>query len=156
MARILVIDDNEDFRQILLRFVESQGHTVFEAADADTGLQIFIEQKVDLVISDLMMPVKTGMDLLYELRKTNPKLLFIMVTGYPSEESAAQAAEAGAYDYLAKPLDMNQLKAVMQRALSAVELRSKLSAVRGLNIALWISIPIWVILGILIRIFLFQ
>jgi DNA-binding NtrC family response regulator len=151
MARILVIDDDSGYRTILRSFIEEKGHTVLEADGADAGLKIFMEEKVDLVISDLIMPEKSGMDLLRQLRNINPKVLFIMVTGYPAVDTATSAIREGAYDYIAKPVDMNQLTAVMQRALSTIELRSNLSTMRGVNVALLISIPFWIIVGILVR-----
>jgi len=154
MARILVIDDDENYRAVLRGFIEEKGHTVLEASGADEGLKVFSEEKIDLVVSDMMMPVKSGLDLLHALKQIQPKVLFIMVTGFPTLEIATRAMRDGAYDFLAKPVEMNQLAAVMHRALSTVELRSNLSAMRGLNVALLVSIPIWILIGILLRVFL--
>ena len=151
MARILVIDDDESYRSILRGFIEEKGHTVIEADGADAGVKVFMEEKIDLVISDLMMPVKSGMELLKELRAIQPKVLFIMVTGYPAVDTATAAIREGAFDYLAKPIDMQQLTAVMHRALSTIELRTHLSTMRGMNVALLISIPFWILVGILVR-----
>ncbi|MFZ5434024.1 MAG: response regulator [Calditrichota bacterium] len=155
MARILVIDDDENYRMILRSFVEEKGHTVWEAEDAAEGLKIFMQEKVDLVISDFMMPNKTGLELLKELKSINSKVLFIMVTGYPSVDMATESMKAGAFDFLVKPVDINQLAAVMTRALSTVELRTQLTTLRGVNLALLLSIPLWIIIGILVRVFLF-
>jgi DNA-binding NtrC family response regulator len=154
MARILVIDDEANYRAVLRSFIEEKGHTVFEAENADDGLRIFLQEKVDLVVSDLMMPVKSGLDLLRELRQMDPKALFIMVTGYPTVDAATSAIKEGAYDFLVKPVDMNQLTAVMNRALSTIALRSNLSTMRGMNVALLLSIPFWIVLGIVVRMLL--
>ena len=154
MSCILVIDDDAAYRALLREFIEDKGHTVIEAENADEGVTVFLKEKIDLVVSDLMMPVKSGMELLHELKLINPKVLFIMVTGYPGVETAIQATKEGAYDYLAKPVEMQQLAAVMNRALATLELRSNLTAVRGLNVALLVSIPVWIVLGILIRMLL--
>ncbi len=151
MARILVIDDDQSYRTILRRFIEEKGHTVIEADGADAGLKVFVEEKIDLVICDLMMPVKSGMDMLRELRAIQPKVLFIMITGYPGVETATSAIREGAFDYLVKPVDMHQLTAVMHRALSTIELRTHLSTMRGMNVALLISIPFWILIGVLVR-----
>lgn len=156
MARILVIDDDPAYRTILRGFIEEKGHTVIEAEGANAGLKVFLQEKIDLVISDLMMPEKSGMELLQEIRDIQADALVIMVTGYPTVETATAAMKAGAYDFLVKPVEIDQLAAVMRRALSTVELRSNLSTVRGLNMALLISIPFWIALGILARIFLFR
>lgn len=154
MARILVIDDDENYRAILRSFVEEKGHVVLEADNANDGMRIFLREKVDLVISDLMMPVKSGMDLLRELKQTDSKVLFIMVTGYPTVDAATSAIKEGAYDFLVKPVDMNQLAVVMNRALATIELRTNLSTMRGMNVALLVSIPFWIIVGIVARMLL--
>ncbi len=154
MARVLVIDDDESYRMVLRGFIEENGHTALEAENADVGTKVFLEEKIDLVISDLMMPNKSGLDLLRELRVIQPKVLFIMVTGYPTVDTATAAIKEGAYDFLVKPVDMNQLAAVMKRALSTIELRTNLSTMRGMNVALLLSIPVWILIGVLIRIFL--
>ena len=156
MARILVIDDDPSYRLVLRSFIEENGHTVLEAETADDGVKIFLDEKIDLVISDFMMPVKSGLDVLRELRAIHPKVLFIMVTGYPTVDAATTAIKEGAYDFLVKPVDMNQLSAVMNRALSTIDLRTNLSTMRGMNVALLLSIPVWILIGILIRIFLLR
>lgn len=150
MARILVIDDDHDYRTILREFIENRGHTVLEADNASSGTDIFLREKIDLVVSDFMMPEKSGMELLSELKAIHPKVLFIMVTGFASLETAKQAMRLGAYDLLSKPVDMDQLSTVMQRALSTIELQSNLSTVRGVNIALMLSIPLWLGVGYLL------
>ncbi|MCB1059525.1 MAG: response regulator [Calditrichaeota bacterium] len=150
MARILVIDDDHDYRSILREFIEGRGHTVLEAENASSGTDIFLREKIDLVVSDFMMPEKSGMELLSELKNIHPKVLFIMVTGFASLDTAKEAMRLGAYDLLSKPVDMDQLSSVMQRALSTIELQSNLSTVRGVNIALMLSIPLWLGVGYLL------
>ena len=140
MAHILVIDDDATYRSILREFIEKAGHTVSEAENADDGVQVFLKDKVDLVISDLMMPVKSGMDLLAELKRIDPKVLFILITGYPTIDAATDSIKAGAYDFLVKPVEMNQLTAVMKRALKTLELKSNLKTIRGVNVALLLSV----------------
>jgi two-component system response regulator AtoC len=154
VAHILVIDDDATYRSILREFIEKAGHTVTEAENADEGVQVFLHEKIDLVISDLMMPVKSGMDLLQELRGINPKVLFILVTGYPTIDAATEAIKAGAYDFLVKPIEMNQLTFVMKRALSTLELKSNLSTIRGVNVALFISVPLWILVGYMVKVLL--
>jgi DNA-binding NtrC family response regulator len=151
MSRILIIDDDADYRAMLRAFIEERGHSVMEADSADAGMSLFLNDKADLVISDMRMPVKSGLDLLQELKRVNPKVLFIMITGFPDVDTAVRATREGAFDYLAKPTATADLAAVMNRALAQVELRSNLTTMRGLNIALLISIPLWIVLGIAIR-----
>lgn len=154
MARILVIDDDNSYRAILKEFIEDRGHTVLEAVSARDGMDIFLREKIDLVVSDFMMPEKNGIELLQELKSIHPKVLFILVTGYPSLEMAKEAMKCGAYDMLQKPVEMDQLSAVMHRALSTIELQANLSTVRGVNMALLVSIPLWLLVGFLLYRFL--
>ena len=154
MAHILVIDDDATYRSILREFIEKAGHSVTEAENADDGVGIFLKEKIDLVISDLMMPVKSGIDLLQELKRIDPKVLFILITGYPTIDAATAAMKAGAYDFLVKPVEMNQLTAVMKRALATLELKSNLSTVRGVNVALFLSLPLWILAGYMVKVLL--
>jgi len=154
MARILLIDDDDAYRAILREFIEDRGHTVLEAVSARDGMDIFLREKVDLVVSDFMMPEKSGMELLTELRNIHPKVLFIMVTGFASVDTAKEAIKLGAYDILPKPVDIDQLSVVMRRALSTIELQSNLSTVRGVNFALLLAIPLWLLLGYMLFRFL--
>ncbi len=117
MARILVIDDDASYRALLREFIEEKGHSVLEASDADEGLSVFLREKIDLVVSDLMMPVKSGMELLHELRQINPKVLFVMVTGYPTLDTATKSIKEGAYDYLVKPVGKYDLIAAIEKAV---------------------------------------
>jgi DNA-binding NtrC family response regulator len=154
MARVLVIDDDPTYRKVLKNYIEDRGHTALEADGADAGVDIFLREKIDLVVSDLMMPGKSGMDLLQQLKGINDKVLFILVTGFPTMDAAKEAMRIGAYDFLSKPVDLDQLASVMKRALSTIELRTNLTAMRGINVALLVSIPLWLIAGyLLIKLF---
>jgi DNA-binding NtrC family response regulator len=154
MAGILIIDDDPSFREILREFVEAKSHTVYEAGDADEGLRVFLTEKIDLVVSDLVMPERDGLELLREMRIVRPDVLFIMITGYPTVESNVQAMKEGAYDYLIKPLDMDQLTGVLNRALGTLEMKRSMATMKGMNLALLISIPIWLIVGAILALIL--
>jgi len=147
MSNILIIDDDPDYREVLCGFVEAKGDTPYEAGSADEGMQTFLTEKIDLVISDLVMPDKDGLEFLKEMKMIRADTLFIMVTGFPEVETAVKAMKEGAYDYLMKPVDKNQLTSVLNRALGALELRRSLSAMKGINTALLMSIPVWLVLG---------
>ena len=147
MSNILIIDDDPDYREVLRGFVEAKGDTAYEAGSADEGMQTYLTEKIDLVISDLVMPDKDGLEFLKETKMIRADTLFIMVTGFPAVETAVQAMKEGAYDYLMKPVDKNQLTGVLNRALGAFELRRSLSAMKGVNAALLMSIPVWLVVG---------
>jgi len=154
VAGILIIDDDPDYRQILKEIVEAKGHTVYEAAGADEGMKVYLAERIDLVISDLVMPEKNGLELLKEMKIVRPDALFIIITGYPTVETTVQAIKEGAYDYLLKPVDTGHLTGVLNRALGALELKRSIATMKGMNTALLISIPIWLILGAIIALFL--
>ncbi|MFH1010340.1 MAG: response regulator [bacterium] len=154
MAGILIIDDDPTFREILREFIEAKSHTVFEAGDADEGLRVYFSEKIDLVISDLVMPEKDGLELLREMKMVRPDVLFILITGYPTIETNVQAMKEGAYDYLVKPIDMDQLTGVLNRALGTLEMKRSISTMKGMNLALLISIPLWLILGAVLALIL--
>jgi DNA-binding NtrC family response regulator len=154
VAGILIIDDDPDYRQILRDIVEAKGHTVYEASGADEGMKVYLAERIDLVISDLVMPEKSGLELLKEMKMIRPDTLFIIITGFPTIETTVQAMKEGAYDYLLKPVDTGHLTGVLNRAFGTLELKRSMSTIKGMKKALLISIPIWLIIGVIIALIL--
>jgi DNA-binding NtrC family response regulator len=97
-----------------------------------------------------MMPKMDGMELLKQIRQKDAKVVFLMITGYPSIESAIEAMKAGAYDYITKPFKFEDVNIKLDRVLYARNLEKSLKKVNGLMWGLIISIPIWLILGIIL------
>jgi DNA-binding response OmpR family regulator len=87
----------------------AEGYEVFKATDGTAALQMFKDIKPQLVLLDIMMPGISGIDTLKELRKIDPDVPVIMVTGVTDEEVAKSALEFGAYDYVTKPIDFSYL-----------------------------------------------
>ena len=113
MARILVIDDEREARIPLRHILQAAGHEVEEASDGLLGLELYRRQPVDLVITDLMMPGKSGLEVIEELREEDPDAKVIAITAYV-EEALLEAEALGA--------DRTLLKAVpLQEILKAVE-----------------------------------
>ena len=104
MARILIVDDEKSIRLTLREFLREQGHEVAIAEDADVALGRLKEQGFDVVVSDIVLPRITGVELLRALREAAPTVKVIMMTGDPSLETAAEAVRLGAADYLVKPV----------------------------------------------------
>jgi len=112
---ILVVDDAADTLELLQRNLESQGYQVFTAPDANEAIKILETTAVDLVITDFKMPGASGIDLIRHIRENFRNIEVMMITGYPTIESAVKAVKAGAEEYLTKPFtDTELLSAVKQ------------------------------------------
>jgi two-component system response regulator PilR (NtrC family) len=104
----------------------------------------------DIVLSDFVMSPMDGLELLAEIRKMDPDATFIMITGYPSIDSAMEAMKRGARDYITKPFNIDEIRLKMERVLLERSLTGRLKNVQGLIWALVISIPVWLIFGIIL------
>ncbi len=117
-ARILVVDDDRIILDSLGAFLRAEGYEV-ECATAYLGaLQIHERSPADLVLSDVNMPGGTGFELLHILRKTSAETAVVMMTGYGTIESAVEAIKMGAFDYLTKPINDEELRVCLERALA--------------------------------------
>ncbi|MEN6351439.1 MAG: response regulator [Syntrophomonas sp.] len=147
---ILVVDDEESIRELLSVYINNCGYEVTFAASGQEALEYYKSRHYDVVVSDLIMSPIDGMELLGEIKKFDPDALFIMITGYPSIETALEAVKKGAKDYITKPFNIDDIRLKIERVILERSLRGKLKNVQGLVWALVISIPIWLILGIVL------
>ncbi len=104
MGKILIVDDEKSIRITLREFLRNEGHEVTVAKDAYTAMKVLEEEKIDVVVTDIIMPRVTGVDLLKTLRQASPHVQVIMITGEPTLETATESLRAGAFDYIAKPV----------------------------------------------------
>ncbi len=116
--RILVIDDEADIRESLELLLTTENYAVDLAENATTGLQKFESGMHDLILLDLMMPDRSGMEVLTEIRQRDPETPVFMLTAYGSEEVAVRALKSGANDYFAKPWDNDKLLIEIDRMIS--------------------------------------
>jgi signal transduction histidine kinase len=123
---ILLIEDELQLRDNLQILLQSAGYQVTTAANGVEGIQQLREQAFDLVITDLVMPGMDGFKVMDDLRVHSPETVVVAITGYVSAESAITALRKGAYDYLAKPLDVDLVYSVVARALEKVRLQKDL------------------------------
>ncbi len=119
--KILVIDDDEGIVYALKQLFLNDGYAVVTAGDALKGLEILPDENLRLVFMDINMPGMNGLDTLKEMKKRNPTLPVIMVTGYGTVETAVRAMQFGAFDYLTKPLDIQQVRKVTGEAIARLE-----------------------------------
>jgi DNA-binding NtrC family response regulator len=115
--RILVVDDERHQRDILKVILEGEGYDVTTAGNARQALEQAREGAFDVVLTDLKMPDQSGIELLSELLKTQPGLCVVLMTAHGSIDSAVEAMRQGAFDYLTKPLERDQMLLVVKRAL---------------------------------------
>ncbi len=118
MASILVVDDDRNICKVLKGLLEKAGFTVLVAHDVDTAMPIVDERDLDLILTDLKMPGKSGMDLLTLSQVRKPAVPVIMITAYGNIEAAVSAIKKGAYDFITKPFDEDELLNVTKKALS--------------------------------------
>jgi len=122
-ATILIVEDDAVFRELLRTILDSAGYTVATAGDGGEGLRRIQREHFDLVLCDLKMPVRSGLDLFRATRNETDAPLFIFITAFGRVEEAVAAIKEGAFDFLTKPLpDPASLLATVGRALEQVEL----------------------------------
>jgi len=115
--KILIVDDEQGLCAGLREALQREGYTVDAETNPDDALRVASDSLYNLVVSDLKMPGLTGLELLTRVRERHPDTLFILMTAFGTVENAVDAMKLGAYDYLAKPIDLKRLRAVVQKAL---------------------------------------
>jgi two-component system NtrC family response regulator len=129
--RILVADDDESLRRVTQMQLEELGYEVATAADGPSALALLPEIRPALVITDLKMPGMNGLELLKQVRARHPETVVIMLTAFGTIETAVEAMRAGAYDYLTKPIDHEQLHLVVNRAMERQHLVEEVRNLRA-------------------------
>ena len=130
MANILVIDDENSIRRSLKEILEFENHTVDEAEDGEAGYNMALKNNYDVILSDIKMPKFDGLELLQKLNESAVLSSIIMMSGHGSIETAVSALKSGAYDYLAKPIDLNRLLVTVRNALEKNSLLSETKSLK--------------------------
>jgi DNA-binding NtrC family response regulator len=129
--RILVVDDDESLRWVTQAQLQQSGYDVAAAADAASALEHIRNSPPDLAITDLKMPGMSGLDLLKAIRAEYPEIIVIMVTAFGTVENAVEAMKAGAYDYITKPVNVDELRLIVDRGLEHLDLREEVRVLRS-------------------------
>jgi len=116
-ATILVVDDEENAREGLSKILLKEGYSVDMAANGKEAIEILRRQSFDLVITDMRMPLMDGFEVLREIKKMNENIGVIMITAYGEVESYLEAINMGAFEYINKPVRVNELKRVITKVL---------------------------------------
>ncbi len=122
---VLVVDDDRAHRTMLKTLLSGWGYVIFEADDGDTAIEKVREQGFDLILMDVRMMRMSGIEALHEIKTINPAIPVIIMTAFSSVESAVQALKKGAYDYLTKPLDFDELQIIIERTMEHRHLREE-------------------------------
>jgi DNA-binding NtrC family response regulator len=119
MARILILDDVFDAVHLMTRVLQEKGHTVFAFTDEEPALTFIAERSVDLAIIDIKLKKMSGIEVLARIRQIAPRLRTLILTGYPTVETARESIRLGAGAFCVKPIDNAELEAAVSRLLAA-------------------------------------
>src|SRR3989440_4430391 len=128
-GRVLVVEDHETERRAISLILKDEGYTVFGAEDADKAIG-YIEENIDVVLSDLQMGDVSGLDLLQLWKKRRPETQFILLTGHSSVNSAVEAIKSGAYDYVTKPVNPDELILLIRRSIETLQKDKEIDSLR--------------------------
>jgi len=130
---ILVIDDEAGLREMLIFGLADEGCRVIGAASGREALEIVEKGSFDLAICDIMMPGMNGIDTLRGMKDVQPDIEVIMATGFATLQTAIDAMKAGAFDYIAKPYDLAQVRLVFAKAIEARDMRNRIIEMEEMN-----------------------
>ena len=128
--RILVVDDEEQMRDLLAKVLERKGFQTSVCGDGTEALAFLEKEPVDLVVTDVRMPGLGGMEALRAVKELNPDIVVIIMTAFGSIDQAVQAVKDGAYDYINKPFKIDEMLLTIEKALDERRLRHEVSALR--------------------------
>src|ERR1700689_4038482 len=120
--QVLIVDDEPNLRNILSAQLSRDCYEVMTAEDGEQGLAFLREHHIDLVITDLKMPKVDGMQLLREALAEDPELPIVMITAHGTIDTAVEALKIGAFDYLTKPFDKDEVRQIVAKALKTRQL----------------------------------
>lgn len=122
---ILVADDESSQRVVLVGYLKQKGYEVLEAKSAEEAIETAKKSIIDIILTDYKMPGKSGLDLLREVKKINPEISVVIITAFGTIEDAVKAMKEGAYDYLTKPIDLDELDLLVKRMIERQQLLSE-------------------------------
>ncbi len=129
--RVLLVDDDDSLRWVTQTQLTQAGYDVAAAADGASGLLSMAQDSPDLVITDLKMPGMSGLDLLRTIRRDYSEIPVILVTAFGTVENAVEAMKSGAYDYVTKPVNIDELRLTIERALEHLGLKEEVRLLRA-------------------------
>lgn len=122
-VKILIVDDEDIVRQSLYHWFEEEGYEVECAEDGETALKMFEKGRYELMLVDMKMPGMSGLDLLTKIKEIDDEVIFILITAFASVPTAIRALKDGAFDYITKPIDPEELSHIVDKAISQQSLK---------------------------------
>ncbi len=119
MAKIVVLDDVKDAAILIKKILEKKGHEVFPFTEEEEAIDFVKNNKVDLAILDIKLKKMTGVEVLEEMKKIDPDIKAMMLTGYPTIDTARQTLALGAQEYCVKPIDKKELESKVDSLLNS-------------------------------------
>jgi len=133
MAKILVAEDESSIRSLWARFLDRWGYEAVLAENGSEALNLSREQKFDVLITDLAMPVMTGQELIYSLKEEQPEIEILVTTGHGTVETAVEMMKAGAFDFLTKPINFSHAEMIIRKCIEALEAKQENVVLRQRN-----------------------
>src|SRR6187402_1942651 len=127
---VLIVDDDAQIRSLLADLLKESGYATQAAKTAAEATTQIAKQRPDLVMMDVKLPDQDGLDLLKAIKREHPELDIIVMTAFGGSSSAVKAMEVGAYDYVTKPFDVDDLLATLRRVFEHHDMTSEVSALR--------------------------
>lgn len=128
---ILIVDDEENVRFFLQEVMQREGYDVSLAENGKTAIEKVKKEGFDIVILDVRMPDINGLDVLGEIKNIDPSLIVIIITAHGTKQIAYDAITKGAYDYFSKPVDIDELRIVVKRAVDKLNLEKEIGKLRN-------------------------
>ncbi len=133
MSKVLIIDDEAGLRDMLIFGLTDRGYHVVPAASGEEGIEKSKHENFDLMVCDIMMPGKSGVEVLKEIKVIQPEVEVVMATGYATLETAVESMKQGAFDYIPKPYSLDQLCVIFEKALERRGLKAQVGRLEELN-----------------------
>lgn len=131
-VRVLIVDDESQIRallrEILREEVDATSCVILEAPDGQAAIDLLNEQEIDIVVTDMKMPIVDGLALLQEIRKSHPGTEVIVMTGYAEDYTREEAFRLGARDYITKPFEVDEVRLILMKSCLKAEAQRKSSS----------------------------
>jgi DNA-binding NtrC family response regulator len=147
---ILVIDDDKDISDNLAKYLTEKGYTATNTYTGQKGLELTKQQHPHIALVDLKLPDINGIELIKSIKAKSTETIIILMSGYATIDAAAESIKHGAYDFIAKPFNFNELELTLRRAIEIKIRKAKLTHLKKRNIILALTLPLWVLLGYMI------
>ncbi|MEE8585989.1 MAG: response regulator [Acidobacteriota bacterium] len=135
MAQVVLVDDEKSIRVTLGALLEKEGHEVWTAGGGEEARELFAASRFDVLVTDVVMPRISGLDLLRQIRELDPCVEVVLITGAPSVDTTIRALQGGAFDYLPKPVTGKAICRVVERAAQTKRLKDQNRRLQEENLA---------------------